>query len=331
MIESPVDDGATASVKAPTQGKLSAFVVPSKTELSKITQGIANLLAVTGTPYSFVESEAFKKFMSIVSPHYKVPVRTTFSENHIPKLYTKTKDKIRMMLVDVPYIALTTDGWTGCNGSQFISVTASYIDEDWSFKTLTLACRELNASHTGEHIAALIRDVLEEYGIDQQRISAITTDRGSNMINAVEMHLRRPHIPCFAHVMNTFVQNMLKHAFVMALINKIRALYNVLSHSSAAKRELKVHQTKWQLPLNKMPSSCSTRWWSDIGQFQFVVQHEKALFDFCNSFAGGAHQELCITTIDVKKVNVVLQISVELQRVQETLGGETGVTSSVGS
>lgn len=307
----------------------SAFTVPSKTELAKVTRALTNLLAVTGTPFNFVESEAFRKFMAIVSPHYKVPCRTTFSETHIPKLYTDTKEKIRLTMKDVLHIGLTTDGWTGCNGNQFISVTASYITDEWCFKTVTLACRELNASHTGEHIAAVIMDVLGEYGIDKSRISAVTTDRGSNMISAVVTHLQKPHTPCFAHVLNTFVQNILKHAFVAELMEKVRGIYNILSHSSAAKRDLKQHQSKWQLPLKKMPSSCATRWWSELDQLKFVVEQEKALYDLCNTFANGTHQALGISTIEVKKINVVLGMAVELQRVQEILGGETDVTCSL--
>lgn len=80
-----------------------------------------------------------------------------------------------------------------------------------------LACRELNISQTG-NLAKLIRDVLEDYDIDESRISAIATDRGANMINAVVIELEKPHIPCFAHVLNTFVEKVVENKVVTDII-----------------------------------------------------------------------------------------------------------------
>lgn len=307
----------------------SRFQIPSKTELTKVTKGITNLLASTGTPYSFVELDAFQKFMAIVCPHYKVPCRTTFSERFIPQLYSETRETIAMMIRDVPFMSLTTDGWTGCNGSQFVAVTTTYITDDWTMQTVTLACREFNKSHTGKHIAALIRDILGEYNINERRVSAITTDRGSNMINAVVKELLMPHVPCFAHALNTFVQKVLQNHFVSAILEKVRSLYNLFSQSSHARRVLKEMQKNNNLPTNKMPSSCTTRWWSEIQQLQFVVVQEKALFSFCNEFKNGEHQNYAITSNDMKNVNVVLGFMVDLERIQKTLGGEKEATGSL--
>lgn len=215
----------------------SRFHPPNKNEVEKITEGLANMLAVTGTPYLFVETEGFKKFMNIVTPLYKIPCRTTFSERCIPKLYSKVHETLKMRLRDVPYMSLTSDGWTGCNMSQFVSVTATYIDDNWVLKTVTLACRELNESHTSANVADLINDVLCEYNINKSRISAITTDRGANFVKAVVTDLKLNHIPCFGHVLNNFVQKVILNKFVTDIIIKVKGLYTVLK-SSAARRKL---------------------------------------------------------------------------------------------
>lgn len=155
-----------------------------------------------------------------------------------------------------------------------------------------MACRELNIRHTGINIAALIRDVLEDFNIDENRISAITTDRGSNMIYAVTKVLEKLYIPCFGHVLNTFVEKVMDNKFVADIFEKIRALYNLMSFSSNARRVLKEVQIEHKLPTNKMPSSCNTLWWSQIHQLQYVVAQEKALFAFCNQHNQGDYQHL---------------------------------------
>lgn len=322
----------------PTQSKLIAkrqtllgmgFYAPSKTDTAKTTKSIANMLASTGTSYSFVESDGFKKFMSDMRPNYVIPCRTTFSERMIPQLYIKGKETLGLMVQDIPFFGLTTDGWTGRNGSQFVSLTASFITDDWSCKTVTLACRELNESHTAVHIAGLLRDVLDEYNIDLKRIGSITTDRAANMIAAVKNELKKPHIPCFAHVLNTFVEKVLEHTFVIEILHKTREIYNMLSKSSTAKRLLSKCQLDRNLPTNKMPSSCSTRWWSEIKQLQFVIVQHKALVDFCDEFADGDHAELCISLVELKRIQVVVNLMVELERMQNTLGSESSVTGSL--
>lgn len=307
----------------------SGFYVESKVNQTKLTNSLAKLLAVSGTPFEFVELQEFKDFMALACPQYKVPCRTTFSERIIPRLYTETKDTVKLMVRDVQSISLTTDGWTGRNGSQFVAVTASYISDEWVFETVTLACRELNKSHTADHISSLIRDVLDEYKIDVSRISAITTDRGANMVAAVCNELLRPHVPCFAHVLNTFIQQILTNPFVEDILKKSRMIYNLLAYSCAAKRFLKRCQEERNLPTHKMPSACSTRWWSEIKQLQFVINHQKALADFCNDYQDGAHGDLNISVLDVKKVNIIVTFMVELERMQETLGGENSVTGSL--
>lgn len=54
--------------------------------------------------------------MASIYPNYNVPSRTTFSERYVPRIYTDIREKIKLMLRDVSFLSLSTDGWTGCNG-----------------------------------------------------------------------------------------------------------------------------------------------------------------------------------------------------------------------
>lgn len=284
------------------------------------------MIATTGVPFSFVEKRGFRGLMAITSPNYKVPCRTTFSEIYVPKLYTSVKENIRLMLRVVPFMSLTTDAWTGCNGGQFLGVTTTFIDEDWSLQTRTLACRPFNTSHTGINVAALIIDVLEDFNVNERIITSITTDRGSNMINAILTVLKKPHISCFAHVLNTFVQKVLENTFIFGTVEKIRGIYNLLAYSSAARRRLIDLQANFKLPEHKMPSSCSNRWWSEIKQMQFVIAQEAALYAFCND---GKHQHLAISCNEVKGIKVVLELMINFERIQKSLGSECNATASL--
>lgn len=74
------------------------------------------------------------------------------------------------------------------------------------------------------------------------------------MINAVAIELEKPHFPCFAHVLNTFVEQIVENKFVTDIIDKVRAIYNLLSHvkqddfSKKFRLIIRYLQTKCRLP-----------------------------------------------------------------------------------
>ncbi|XP_043528369.1 zinc finger BED domain-containing protein 4 [Frieseomelitta varia] len=61
----------------------------------EFTKAIASMMALDLQPYSLVEGCGFRKLMKIAEPLYKIPSRTTFSREIIPKLYEKIKQTLK--------------------------------------------------------------------------------------------------------------------------------------------------------------------------------------------------------------------------------------------
>lgn len=240
---------------------------------------IAYFIAVAWQAYSIVENVGFRYLMGVLAPNYHVPSRKVFSHDRVPKLYQHTKKKIIDEIKLADHFAITTDGQTSSNSHKFIAVTASFINESWKLVCRTLACRDLNISNTGENIKCLIEDVLDEYKIKKSEVVAAVSDRGANCVLAVELS-GFEHVPCFAHAVNTKMEEMLKLKFIAPTLAKIKDIYNTLSRSKIAKNFLESCQKSIGLPTLKMPSSCPTRWWSETGQFQFVIDNEMALYKY---------------------------------------------------
>lgn len=183
-----------------------------------------------------------------------VPYRTTFSERKNPQLYTATKESVEKLISSVDFLSLTTDGWTGCKGRQFIGIKTSFITNDYILQTLTLGCMDLSESHTGTHIASQLKDVLKSYNIQFRQVSVITTDRAANMIKAVE-EFGANHLPCFAHALNTFVKKVYELPYIESILAKTRELHNHFSRSSIARQELIKFQRENNVGELTMPSS----------------------------------------------------------------------------
>ena len=67
------------------------------------------------------------------------------------------REDVESSLKASPMIALTTDGWTSRATVSFITVTAHAISDDFTLKEFVLQTHSLEESHTGFHIAAVLR------------------------------------------------------------------------------------------------------------------------------------------------------------------------------
>lgn len=328
--ESVPTSKALVAVK-PTQMKQptlsNRFQKLSKSDCDRITDAISYFIAVGTQPYLIVKNKGFQHLLSVTSPTYDIPSPKVFSEKKVPALTVATKQIIKSKVKGIEDFGLTSDGWTAPNGHKFISLTCSYIDNEWKLECHTLACRELNISNTGKNIKELIWDILDEYKMKQKNFTSVTTDRGTNGLLAVGL-MDMNSIPCFAHAVNTKMEEMFTLNFIAPTLTKVKGIYAKLSNSTLAKKFLAECQADLNLPQNKMPSTCKHRWWSEIEQFKFVVANEMALYKFVSSYPD-TDQNLLITANDINRIKAVLLVMEPMQKYVTTLGSETIVTASV--
>ena len=108
-----------------------------------------------------------------------------------------------------------------------VAITGHWIDRDFHLHEALLTFKELTGSHTGENLASVIFDTLDDYNI-AEKLHCITTDNASNNTKAMETlstMLRRrkginwshktQHIACLNHVINLAVQAFLRKCKVI--------------------------------------------------------------------------------------------------------------------
>ncbi|KAJ6634152.1 E3 SUMO-protein ligase ZBED1, partial [Pseudolycoriella hygida] len=274
------------------------FVKTSKAQAERITMAIAYFIAVACVAYSIVENTGFRYLMNILAPNYHVPSRKVFSHERVPKLHQATKQIIIEEIKEADYFAITTDGWTSTNSHKFIALTLSFIDENWKLISRVLACHDLNISNTGENIQCLVDNILIEFKIEKSRISAGVSDRGSNCIAAINL-LGFEHVPCFAHAVNTKMEEMLKLDFIAPTLKKIKNIYK-LSRNGGPKKK----------------------------QFKFAIDNEMALYKFVTTYEEMDQSDL-ITPDDIARIKAILLVMEPMEKYVTTLGSETVATASI--
>lgn len=301
--------------------------VPSRAEKSKLDMAIAVFIASTCSPYSIVESDGFRHLMKVAAPNYEVPCRKTFSDRRIPALFVDMMDTVKTIISTAPFVSLTTDAWTAGNKRHFLGVTCAFINDDWELASYTLTCREADFSHTAENIATMLEEVMGDYNIDKNKVVAVTTDRAANMLAAVRT-LGVCHVPCFAHVINSVVQKMMKHTTIAKVMQKVRMTYNIFSHSANANRALADIQREKKANILQMPSSCETRWWSELRQIEYVVDQLEVLIKFLSDYKNGEHQALLLEHSESRLLKDLKPLLQKLEAFGEKLSVEAEVTSS---
>ena len=99
-------------------------------------------------------------------------------------LLVDLKGRVAAKLQDSRKVALCTDIWTRKGMTQsFLGITAHFVMKSGHRRhVVTLAVKLLPSPHTAEFIEEALTSVLSEWNIPQQKVSAILTDNGSNMV-----------------------------------------------------------------------------------------------------------------------------------------------------
>ena len=103
------------------------------------------------------------------------------------------KAKIVNVLKDSQRVSICCDIWTKKGmSSSYLGIAAHFFTRsDHVRHRVTLAVRRMPSPHTGENIRQLVDDIFTEWDIPPQKVAAVITDNGSNMLATLILHLEQ--------------------------------------------------------------------------------------------------------------------------------------------
>ncbi len=153
-----------------------------------------------------MEKKSFKDMVKVLDAQYELPGRKHFSQTAVPHLYSKVRDNVQVLLSAADSYSLTTDMWSSVNMTPYMSLTVHTITPDWKLESKCLQTTYFPESHTADNLAAALRAALQEWQLDEKKLSAITTDNAANIYAAIRS-LHWPWLNCFGHNLNLAVKN----------------------------------------------------------------------------------------------------------------------------
>ena len=133
-----------------------------------------------------VEREGFRTFVKNNIPQYDMPCRATM-KSYLKEKYEKTSSRYKEIIKRADNVTLTTDIWTDTmNTTSFLGVTVHFERYSALFSA-NLGVHEMSTTHTGLNIRDKLNEVCKEWEIPTQKITAIVTDNGANIVSAVHL------------------------------------------------------------------------------------------------------------------------------------------------
>lgn len=217
------------------------------------TDAVTKYLAKEMVSFYTVEKKSFKDMVKVLDAQYELPGRKYFSQTAVPQLYSKVRDDVQVLLSAADSYSLTTDMWSSVNMTPYMSLTVHIITPDWKLESKCLQTTYFPESHTADNLAATLTAALQEWQLDEKKLSAITTDNAAN-IHAAIRSLHWPWLNCFGHNLNLAVTNGLhdQRQKTERTLGLCRNIVGAFSHSWQRKHELHKKQVDLGLPKHSL-------------------------------------------------------------------------------
>ena len=244
----------------------------------QLTEALTQMIAVDDQPFSMVEMRGFRHMMHVAVPRYVLPSRHTITHTQLPKLHSTVKTHIQGLLQNITFVSFTTDIWSSSvTPMSLISLTAQWIQDDFTRQNAILHAKQFRGSHTGAAIAAVFEEMLQNWGIPKSSVHVVVRDSGANMIKALK-DAELPSLSCVAHTLQLVVkEGLLSQRSVMDAVTTGRKIVGHFKHSPLAYSHLEDVQIELGQPTARLQQDVQTRWNSTYYMMQSLTEQKRAL------------------------------------------------------
>ncbi|XP_028794972.1 zinc finger BED domain-containing protein RICESLEEPER 2-like [Neltuma alba] len=307
-------------------------------------RALVKFLILEEQPFRIVEGEGFKELLRALEPRFQIPSRATVTRDCLKLYYEEARRLKRYFKTLNARVSLTTDTWTSNQNTNYMCLTARWIDDHWAYQRRILNFCVVE-NHQGDTIAAEIERCLLFWGID--KLFTITVDNASSndiAISTLKDVLKHwnglvcngefLHLRCCAHILNLIVSDGVKemHRCIEAIRNAIKYVRS----SPARFRKFKDLVEKMKIDSKSLLSmDCLTRWDSTYMMLENAIKFSSVFErmakedrDYTNHFL----EKNLIgppDAYDLRQAKVFCSFLQEFHGITLQFSGSTTVTSNI--
>lgn len=165
-------------------------------------------LVIEHMPFSVVDSDSFRDMIKELNPSLANYLGQRMSvKRWIEDEYQYAKQQVKASLwTSLSKIHISFDLWSSPNGYALLAVVAHFLNTEYKVVAILLSLRQLNGAHSGENIAEILQEVLDDYSI-VENLGVFVCDNASNNDTAIAAILNDDNIGsrrgrCLGHTLN---------------------------------------------------------------------------------------------------------------------------------
>ncbi|XP_058602589.1 zinc finger BED domain-containing protein 4-like [Onychostoma macrolepis] len=226
---------------------------------------------------------------------YSLPSRNYFSSVALPGLYTQCLMTVEEEPQNMQNFAGTADLWSSRTTEPYLSLTVHFITSDFNMKCRCLQTAFFPADHTGKELAQGLKESLNSWSLEEEKMVCITTDSGANIVKAASLN-NWTRLQCFGHRLHLAVELELNFTgpvwapLVQRVLEQQTAIGHVLSSDRKARH--------------------LTPTWQDIEVLEVINKTLTPLADFTDALSGEQYAT-------ISSVKPVLHLFETMMAVQE--------------
>uniref|UniRef100_UPI003AAC2FE3 zinc finger BED domain-containing protein 4-like n=1 Tax=Centroberyx gerrardi TaxID=166262 RepID=UPI003AAC2FE3 len=243
---------------------------------TEVTGLICRMIEKDLLPISMVDGDGFRELLSYIVRNYKTPSAADITHS-IEAHFQDKVDALRARLGSVEMVALTTDCWTALPAERYLTVSCSFITEDWQGESAVLQTHRISDGHTTtDSFTERLLDTVETWGIAGKVTACVHNNTQSILPVHACSRVTWNSVNCFASTLQLAVNDGLSDD-LLSVVVAAGKLVKHFNHNSLASKALELKQAQMLLPQHKLIQSSKARWDTICDMFERLLEQRWAI------------------------------------------------------
>lgn len=248
--------------------------VPTHAEVSEL---ISRMIEKDLLPISLVKGDGFRELLAYTVHNFKMPSVcdiTRLIESH----FHEKVEELVAHLGRVEKVALTIDFWTALPFQKYITVSCSFITEDWQGRSAVLQTHKLPShSYTAKDtITERLLGTVQTWGVAGKVTACVHNDTQGFSSDHACAQITWDYATCFATTLQLAVIDGLSEDLIRIIVAAGK-LVKHFSYNALASEALEQKQVQMCLPQHKLIQSSKARWDTICDMFERLLEQRWAI------------------------------------------------------
>lgn len=247
--------------------------IPPHTEANEL---ICKMIEKDLLPVSMVDGEGFRELLSFTVQNYKLP--SAFEIMRLIEGHFHEKvEELQVQLTKVDKVALTVDFWTALPSQTYVTVSCSFITEDWQGKWVVLQTEKLPSDRaiTAECVSKRLLKTVESWGLTE-KVTVCVQNRLDILPTRDCAKITWEYAACFASTLQLAVNDGLTED-ILRVITAAGKLVRHFNSNPLANEALQQKQSQMCLQQLNLIQSNKTRWETICDMLESLLEQRWAI------------------------------------------------------